>query len=94
MCVRYIYAFKHMQGTYFLIFTVTEICLFKYWNEFIRKKMVSMDEGFIVFFLTSANIMNSCLFAAFKIIVGDAEELATMGTLGEWEGSQRPPKLR
>ena len=94
MFIRYLYAFKHMQGTFFLLFTVTEICLFKLWNEFIRKKMVSMDEGFIVFFLTSANIMNSCLFSAFKIIVGDAEELATMGTLGEWEGSQRPPNLR
>ena len=92
--IRYVYALKHMQGTFFLLFTVIEICLFKYWNEFVRKKMLCMDEGFIVFFVTSTNIMISCLFGALKIIVGDAEDLAAMETLGSWEGYQKPPKIR
>ena len=55
-----------------------------------------MDEGFVVFFVTSVNIMISCLFASSKIIIGDAEDLAALGTwgLGTWEGYQKPTKIR
>ena len=61
--------FLKTQVVLFAQFTVTEICLFKYWLKFIRKRLVTMEESFIVTVLTMENLMMSLLFAASRVFI-------------------------
>ena len=56
--------------TYFAL-TLLEIWTIKFWLKFIRKRMIVMNESFMVFSLTFINIMISTLWALGKLIMED-----------------------
>ena len=56
--------------TYFAL-TLLEIWTIKFWLKFIRKRMIVMNECFMVFSLTFINIMISTLWALGKLIMED-----------------------
>ena len=67
--------YAHDTASFFFmtyaILTLFEISAIKYWQKFIRKRMVVMDEAFINVSLTLINIMLSFLWALVKVILGD-----------------------
>ena len=65
----------HDTASYFFLtygpLTFLEISAIKYWQKFIRKRMVVMDEAFINVSLTLINIMLSLLWSLVKVTLGD-----------------------
>ena len=54
-----------------LHFAFIEIVLFKLWLRFIKKRLVAMDDNFIITVLTMENVTMSVLFGAAKVIISD-----------------------
>ena len=64
-------AYFKMQSVHFHMMSLVEICLIKLWLNFGRKRMITMDETFIVWSLTAINVMISFLLSTSKMMVGD-----------------------
>ena len=60
-----------MQSWHFHMMSLVEICLIKFWLKFGRKRMITMDETFIVWSLTAINVLISFLLSISKIMLGD-----------------------
>ena len=60
-----------MQSLHFYMLSLIEICLLKFWLKFGRKRMISMDETFIVWSLTLINCFMSVLLSISKMMLGD-----------------------
>ena len=60
-----------MQSWHFHMMSLIEICLIKFWLKFGRKRMITMDETFIIWSLTAINVMISFLLSISKIMLGD-----------------------
>ena len=65
--------FLRIQATLFVLFTVIEICLFKYWLKFILKRLVTMDDSVIVMIFSLQNILMSVLFAIARVQISDEQ---------------------
>ena len=55
----------------FFALTLLEIWTIKFWLKFIRKRMIVMNESFMIFSLTFINIIISTLWALGKLIMED-----------------------
>ena len=73
--LKYIHVFQKLQAYGFLLLALIEIICIKYWFKFRLKRMISMNDSFIVFSLTLINIQMSSLLALSKIILGDADRM-------------------
>ena len=71
--LKYFYYFQKMQLVFMFYLTMIEVCLLKYWLKFIRKKIIAMDDSFVCFGITLANLFVTTLFAVSKVVVGDAD---------------------
>ena len=60
-----------MQTWHFYLLSLIEICLIKYWLKYLRKRLISMDEHFIVRCLSMINVMISISCSCAKIVLGD-----------------------
>ena len=60
-----------MQTWHFYLLSLIEICLIKYWLKYLRKRLISMDEHFIVRCLSMINVMISISCSCAKIMLGD-----------------------
>ena len=69
--------FLRIQATLFVLFTVIEICLFKYWLKFILKRLVTMDDSVIVVIFSLQNILMSVLFAMARVQISDDQYIQT-----------------
>ena len=72
--VAALYTFKEfvkMQNWHFYLLSLIEICLIKYWLKYLRKRLISMDEHFIVRCLSMINVMISISCSCAKIVLGD-----------------------
>ena len=63
--------FTPTQSLLALQYTFIEIVLFKFWLRFIKKRLVPMDDNFIVTVLTMENITMSVLFGMAKVMISD-----------------------
>ena len=63
--------FLRIQSVLYVLFTITEIVLVKYWMRFIMKRFVTMDDAFIVFVLTLENLTMSTLFALARVMISE-----------------------
>ena len=63
--------FVKMQTWHFYLLSLIEICLIKYWLKYLRKRLVSMDETFIVWSLNLINIMISISLSSAKIMLDE-----------------------
>ena len=63
--------FTPNQAVLALHFTLIEIVLFKFWLRFVKKRLVAMNDNFIVTVLTMENVTMSVLFGAAKVIISD-----------------------
>ena len=69
--LNYFYYFQKMQLVFTFYLTMIEVCLLKYWLKFIRKKIIAMDDSFVGFGITLANVSLTSLFAVSKVFIGD-----------------------
>ena len=60
-----------IQTWHFYLLSLIEICLIKYWLKYLRKRLISMDEHFIVRCLSMINVMISISCSCAKIVLGD-----------------------
>ena len=60
--------FVKMQTWHFYLLSLIEICLIKYWLKYLRKRLISMDETFLVWSLNLSNLMISIFSTCSKII--------------------------
>ena len=60
-----------IQTWHFYLLTLIEICFIKYWLKYLRKRLISMDEHFIVRTLSMINVMISISCSCAKIMLGD-----------------------
>ena len=72
LILKYFYYFQKMQLVFTFYLTVIEVCLLKYWLKFIRKKIIAMDDSFVGFGITLANVIVTTLFAVSKVVIGDS----------------------
>ena len=63
--------FVKLQHWHFYLLSLIEICLIKYWLKYLRKRLISMDEQFIVRTLSMINVMISVSCSCAKIMLGD-----------------------
>ena len=78
--LRQFVLFLKIQSILYLLFTITEIVLIKYWMRFILKRMVTMDDAFIVFVLTLENLSMSILFALARVMISEGYLIAYQTT--------------
>ena len=71
LILKYFYFFQKMQLVFTFYLTMIEVCLLKYWLKFIRKKIIAMDDSFVGFGITLANVLVTTLFALSKVVIGD-----------------------
>ena len=71
LILKYFYFFQKMQLVFTFYLTIIEVCLLKYWLKFIRKKIIAMDDSFVGFGITLANVLVTTLFALSKVVIGD-----------------------
>ena len=69
--IENIYTWESCFMLSYFALTFFEIWAIKFWLKFIRKRMVVMNESFIVFSLTSINTMLSTLWSIAKVMLGD-----------------------
>ena len=69
--LRQFVLFLKIQNVLYMLFTITEVVLVKYWMRFIMKKLVTMDDTFIVVVLTLENLAMSILFAIARVIISE-----------------------
>ena len=69
--LRQFVLFLKIQNVLYMLFTITEVVLVKYWMRFILKKLVTMDDTFIVVVLTLENLAMSILFAIARVIISE-----------------------
>ena len=72
--------FLKIQGSLYFLFMVTEIVLVKYWMRFILKRLVTMDDAFLVFVLTLENLTMSTLFSLARVIISDDQFIPQFGS--------------
>ena len=72
--------FLKVQNNLYLLYTVTEIVLVKYWLRFILKRLVTIDDAFIAFVLTLENFTMSILFSLARVIISDESILPQFGS--------------
>ena len=71
--LRQFVAFTRVQSVLYILFTLTEMILIKYWMQFILKKVIIKDDAFIVLVLTLENLMMSILFALARVMISDGD---------------------
>lgn len=70
--------FLRIQTTLFVVFSITEICLFKYWLKFVLKRLVKMNDSMIILILTLENLSMSILFSLVRIHISDHQFMPGM----------------
>ena len=63
--------FVKLQHWHFYLLSLIEMCLIKYWLKYLRKRLISMDEQFIVRSLSMINLMISISCSCAKVMLGD-----------------------
>ena len=81
--VRSLYFFEKFQGTIFVLLILIEMVYIKFWLQFVRQRMVSMDDSYIVTCLTAQNLMLSSLFSLTMVRAGKWLEFGTLPLVPE-----------
>ena len=81
--VRNLYFFPKFEGLIYGLLTLIEMVYIKFWLEFVRQRMISMDDSFIVTCLTALNLMLSLLFSIIMVRVGEWPEFGTLPLVPE-----------
>ena len=63
--------FVKMQTWHFYLLSLIEICLIKYWLKYQRKRLISMDETFILRSLNLINVIISISLSYAKIMLDE-----------------------
>ena len=65
--IRSIYFFQKYQGIIYKLLTFIEMVYIKFWLKFVRQRMISTDDQYIVTCLTAQNLMLSSLLSIFMV---------------------------
>ena len=76
-------AFCMYQYHFYALLIIFEVGFIKFWMKHIRKRLIVMDEAFIVTCLTLQNVMMSTLFTISKITIGDNENTISLMSVRE-----------
>ena len=76
-------AFCMYQYHFYALLTIFELGFIKFWLKHIRKRLIVMDEAFIVTCITLQNVMMSVLYALTKITIGDPENTISLMSVRE-----------
>ena len=81
--IRIAYFFLKFQGMTYVLQTLIEMVYIKFWLKFVRQRMVSMDDSFIVTCLTAQNLMLSSLFSMTMVRAGKWLEFGSLPLVPE-----------
>ena len=76
-------AFCMYQYHFYALLTIFQIGFIKFWLKHIRKRLVAMDEAFIVTCITLQNVMMSVLYALTKMAIEDHENTVSLMSVKE-----------
>ena len=81
--IRSAYFFLKFQGMTYVLQTLIEMVYIKFWLQFVRQRMISMDDAFIVTCLTAQNVMLSVLYSMSMVKLGRWLEFGTLPLIAE-----------
>ena len=83
-CINYLQIFIGVFAWGFILQTLLEYCLLKYWVEFVWKSVRPIDDQFISIFLYLLNGMDGLLLTIWNIILESAIEYSQLSRPGFW----------
>ena len=81
--IRSIYFFQKYQGIIYKLLTFIEMVYIKFWLKFVRQRMISMDDQYIVTCLTAQNLILSSLLSILMVRIGKWLEFGTLPLVSE-----------
>ena len=82
--INYLQIFTGVFAWGFILQTLVEYCLLKYWVEFVWKSVRPIDDRFISIFLHLLNCMAGLLFTIWNIILESADDYSQLARPGFW----------
>ena len=82
--INYLQIFMGVFAWGFILQTLVEYCLLKYWVEFVWKSVRPIDDQFIPIFLYLLNCMAGLLFTIWNIVLESATDYSQLSRPGFW----------
>ena len=81
--IRSAYFFQKFQGMTYVLLTLIEMVYIKFWLQFVRQRMISMDDSYIATSLTAQNVMLSVLYSMSMVKLGKWLKFGTLPLVAE-----------